>query len=162
MVTALSRLDTNVAVLVTMRRSKNDDMDLDEARAVLAEQHQAVLATHRRDGGVQMSPVLVAVDADGRVVISSRVPAFKVRNLQRDPRATVCVLPDGFYGRWIQVEGEAEIVPPPQSVEGLVDYYRRATGREHDNWDQYRAAMVEQQRVLIRITLHRAGPDRSG
>ncbi|WP_433610757.1 PPOX class F420-dependent oxidoreductase [Dactylosporangium sp. CA-139114] len=137
-------------------------MDLDEARAVLADQHQAVLATRRADGGVQMSPVVVAVDAEGRVVISSREPAYKVRNLRRDPRAAVCVLPDGFYGRWIQVEGEAEIIPPPQSVEGLIDYYRRASGREHDNWDEYRAAMVAEQRVLIRITLLRAGPDRSG
>jgi PPOX class probable F420-dependent enzyme len=137
-------------------------MDLDEARAVLAEQHHAVLATRRRDGGVQMSPVTVAVDAEGRVVISSRVPAYKVRNLRRDPRAAVCVLPDGFYGRWIQVEGEAEIVPPPESVEGLVDYYRRATGGEHPDWEEYRAAMIRDQRVLIRITLHRAGPDRSG
>ncbi|WP_433080578.1 PPOX class F420-dependent oxidoreductase [Dactylosporangium sp. CA-052675] len=137
-------------------------MDLDEARAVLADQHQAVLATRRADGGVQMSPVVVAVDAEGRVVISSREPAYKVRNLRRDPRAAVCVLPDGFYGRWIQVEGEAEIISPPQSVEGLVDYYRRASGREHDNWDEYRAAMVAEQRVLIRITLLRAGPDRSG
>ncbi|WP_433052115.1 PPOX class F420-dependent oxidoreductase [Dactylosporangium sp. CS-033363] len=137
-------------------------MDLDEARAVLAEQHQAVLATRRTDGGVQMSPVVVAVDAEGRVLVSSRMPAYKVRNLRRDPRAAVCVLPNGFFGRWIQVEGEAEIVPPPQSVEGLVDYYRRATGQEHDNWDEYRAAMIEEQRVLIRITLDRAGPDRSG
>jgi PPOX class probable F420-dependent enzyme len=137
-------------------------MDLDEARAVIAEQHHAVLATRRSDGGVQMSPVIAVVDADGRVAISSRVPAYKVRNLRRDPWAALCVLPDGFFGRWVQVEGEAEIVPPPQSVEGLVDYYRRATGQEHDNWDEYRAAMVEQQRVLIRITLHRAGPDRSG
>ncbi|MER7275434.1 PPOX class F420-dependent oxidoreductase [Dactylosporangium sp. NPDC000244] len=137
-------------------------MDLDEARAVLTDQHQAVLATRRADGGVQMSPVVVAVDAEGRVVISSREPAYKVRNLRRDPRAAVCVLPDGFYGRWVQVEGEAEIVSLPQSVEGLVDYYRRASGREHDNWDEYRAAMVAEQRVLIRITLLRAGPDRSG
>ncbi|MFG2038305.1 PPOX class F420-dependent oxidoreductase [Dactylosporangium sp. NPDC048998] len=137
-------------------------MDLDEARAVIAEQHQAVLATRRADGGVQMSPVLAVVDADGRVAISSRMPAYKVRNLRRDPWAALCVLPDGFFGRWVQVEGEAEIVPPPQSVEGLVDYYRRATGGEHPDWDDYRAAMLREQRVLIRVSLTRAGPDRSG
>ncbi|GAA3297422.1 PPOX class F420-dependent oxidoreductase [Dactylosporangium vinaceum] len=137
-------------------------MDLDEARTVLTDQHHAVLATRRKDGGVQMSPVAVAVDAEGRAVISSRVPAYKVRNLQRDPRAALCVLPDGFFGRWIQVEGEADIVLPPDSVEGLVDYYRRATGGEHPDWDDYRAAMIREQRVLIRVTLHRAGPDKSG
>ncbi|WP_432979964.1 PPOX class F420-dependent oxidoreductase [Dactylosporangium sp. CA-233914] len=137
-------------------------MDLDEARAVIAEQHQAVLATRRADGGVQMSPVVAVVDAEGRVVISSRLPAFKVRNLRRDPRAALCVLPGGFYGRWVQVEGEAEIVPPSESIEGLLDYYRRATGGDHPDWDDYRAAMVREERVLIRITLDRAGPDRSG
>ncbi|GAA3450163.1 PPOX class F420-dependent oxidoreductase [Dactylosporangium matsuzakiense] len=137
-------------------------MDLDEARTVLTDQHHAVLATRRKDGGVQMSPVAVAVDAEGRAVISSRLPAYKVRNLQRDPRAALCVLPDGFFGRWIQVEGEADIVLPPDSVEGLVDYYRRATGGEHPDWDDYRAAMIREQRVLIRVTLHRAGPDKSG
>ncbi|MGI5245498.1 PPOX class F420-dependent oxidoreductase [Dactylosporangium sp. CA-139066] len=137
-------------------------MDLDAARAVINEQHQAVLATRRADGGVQMSPVLAVVDAEGRVAVSSRLPAYKVRNLQRDPWAALCVLPDGFYGRWIQVEGSADIVPPPDSVEGLVDYYRRATGGDHPDWEDYRAAMLRDQRVLIRITLHRAGPDRSG
>jgi PPOX class probable F420-dependent enzyme len=145
-----------------MRRTKFDDMDLDEARAVITEQHRAVLATRRSDGGVQMSPVIAVVDADGRVAISSRLPAYKVRNLRRDPWAALCVLPDGFFGRWVQVEGEAEIVPPEDSLEGLVDYYRRATGADHDDWDDYRAAMVREQRVLIRISLTRAGPDRSG
>jgi PPOX class probable F420-dependent enzyme len=80
-------------------------MDLDTARAVVAEQHNAVLATVRPDGTPQMSPVTVALDADGNVVISSRQTAYKVRNLRRNPQAFVCVLPDGFFGRWIQVEG---------------------------------------------------------
>jgi PPOX class probable F420-dependent enzyme len=137
-------------------------MDLDEARAVLTEQHQAVLATKRADGGIQMSPVLAVVDDEGRAVISSRLTAYKVKNLRRDPWAALCVLPDGFFGRWMQAEGEATIVPPPQSVEGLVDYYRRATGGDHPDWDDYRAAMLRDQRVLIRIELTRAGPDRSG
>jgi len=67
-------------------------MDLDEARAVIAEQHHAVLATLRSDGTPQMSPVVVAVDAAGRVIISTRQAAYKVRNLRRDPRALTSVL----------------------------------------------------------------------
>jgi PPOX class probable F420-dependent enzyme len=136
-------------------------MDLDEARAVIAAQHRAVLATRRADGAPQMSPVLVAVDDVGRVVISSREPAYKVRNLRRDPRASVCVLPDGFYGRWVQVDGTATVVDLPEAMEPLVDYYRRVSG-EHPDWDDYRAAMERERRVLVRITLNRAGPDRSG
>jgi PPOX class probable F420-dependent enzyme len=136
-------------------------MDLDAARAVVAEQHHAVLATTRADGAPQMSPVLVALDADGRLIVSSRQAAYKVRNLRRDPRAYVCVLPDGFFGRWVQIEGEATIVDLPEAMEPLIDYYRQVVG-EHADWEDYRAAMEREQRVLIRITPNRAGPDRSG
>ena len=136
-------------------------MDLDEARAVLAEQHHAVLATLRRDGTPQMSPVVAVVDDQGRVVVSTRQTAFKVRNLRRDPRAWLCVLSDGFYGRWIQVGGLVRIVGLPEAMEGLVDYYRRISG-EHPDWDDYRAAMQRDQRVLLQIELTSAGPDREG
>ena len=71
------------------------------------------------------------------------------------------MLPDGFFGRWIQVEGRADIVSLPDALDGLVDYYRRIAG-EHENWDDYRAAMQREQRVLLRVTLDRAGPDRAG
>ncbi len=137
-------------------------MDLDEARAVIREQHHAVLATMRRDGTPQMSPVGVGVDGAGRVVISSRETAYKVRNLRRDPRAWVCVLPDGFFGgRWIQVEGDVEIVSLPEAMEPLIDYYRRLAG-EHPDWDDYRAAMARDRRVIIAVTPERVGPDRQG
>ncbi len=136
-------------------------MDLDEARAVIAEQHHAVLTTLRRDGTPQMSPVAATVDGAGRVVVSTRQTAFKVRNLRRDPRAWLCVLPDGFYGRWIQVSGSARIVELPEAMEGLVDYYRRVSG-EHPDWDDYRAAMERDQRVLLQVELTSAGPDREG
>jgi PPOX class probable F420-dependent enzyme len=136
-------------------------MDLDNALDVIREQHKAVLATMRDDGTPQMSPVLVAVDDDGRVLVSTRETAFKVRNLRRDRRVWLCVLPDGFFGRWVQVEGLAEIVSLPEAMDGLVDYYRRVNG-EHENWDDYRAAMERERRVLLRVTLTRAGPDRAG
>ena len=136
-------------------------MDLDEARAVIAEQHHVVLATLRRDGTPQMSPVLATVDGQGHVVVSSREAAFKVRNLRRDPRAWLCVLPDGFYGRWIQVGGSVRIVELPKAMDALVDYYRRISG-EHPDWDDYQAAMQRERRVLLQIELTSAGPDREG
>ena len=128
---------------------------------MIREQHRAVLATMRDDGSPQMSPVLVAVDDDGRVLISTRETAVKVRNVRRDGRVWLCVLPDGFFGRWVQVEGRVEIVPLPEAMEGLVDYFRRVSG-EHDDWDDYRAAMQREKRVLLRVELVRAGPDRAG
>jgi PPOX class probable F420-dependent enzyme len=136
-------------------------MELDEAREVIREQHRAVLATLRTDGTPQMSPVLVAVDDEGRVLVSTREAALKVRNLRRDSRLWLCVLPDGFFGRWVQVEGRTEIVSLPDAMDGLVDYYRRISG-EHENWDDYREAMRRERRVLLRVALVRAGPDRAG
>lgn len=135
-------------------------MELAEARAVIREQHRAVLATFRGDGTPQMSPVLVAVDDAGNAVVSSRERAYKVRNLRRDARAWLCVLPDGFFGRWIQVAGTAAVVPLPDAMDGLIDYYRRVSG-EHPDWDDYRAAMERERRVLVRLTLTAAGPDRA-
>jgi PPOX class probable F420-dependent enzyme len=136
-------------------------MDPDMARDFLKQNHRAVLVTYKRDGRVQTTPVSAAVDGDGYAIISSRETAYKTRNLRRDPRATLCVMNDGFYGRWIQIVGRAEIVSLPEAMEPLVDYYRRAGG-EHPDWDDYRAAMQKQQRCLIRIQIDRAGPDRAG
>ena len=136
-------------------------MDLDQARQFLAANHRAVLATTRSDGRPQLSPIMVGLDDDGRVIISSRETAYKVRNLRRDPHAALCVLNDNFYGDWILVEGTAEIVSLPEAMELLVDYYRRLSG-EHPDWDEYREAMQNQRRVLVRIQLERAGPDRQG
>ena len=136
-------------------------MDLDEARAVVAEQHHAVLATLRGDDTPQMSPVLVGMDEDGKLVVSTRQAAYKVHNIRRDPRVWLCVLPDQFFGRWVQIEGTAEIVELPEAMERLVEYYRSLSG-EHPNWDEYRASMEQEQRVILRITPTRAGPDRSG
>jgi PPOX class probable F420-dependent enzyme len=136
-------------------------VDLDKAREYLRSNHHAVLATLRRDGTPQMSPVGCTVDADGRVVVSSRETAIKVKNLRREPRAWLCVFPDSFYGGFVQVEGSVDVVSLPEAMEGLVDYYRSIAG-EHPDWDDYRRAMEREQRVLIRLDLTRAGPDVEG
>jgi PPOX class probable F420-dependent enzyme len=136
---------------------------VDPARAAefLRDHHHAVLATVRADGRPQLSPVLATVDAEGRVLISTREPAMKTRNLRRDPRAFLCVFSDRFFGDWVQVEGRAEIVPLPAAMDLLIDYYRRISG-EHPDWAQYRAAMARERRVMVRITITQAGPDISG
>jgi PPOX class probable F420-dependent enzyme len=105
-------------------------MTPDQAREFVANNHRAVLITRRSTGGLQTSPVTVGIDSDGKVVISSRQTAYKVRNLRRHPTATLCVFTDGFFGPWIQIEGATEIVPLPEAMEGLIDYYRRISG-EH-------------------------------
>ncbi len=136
-------------------------MDLDVARAFLRDHSRSILATRRRDGNPQLSPVTHAVGDDGRIMISSRETAYKVRNLRRDPRASLCVVSDNWYGEWIQVDGSASIVSLPDAMDLLVDYYRRLRG-DHPDWEEYRQAMVSEQRCMILMTIDRAGPDRRG
>jgi PPOX class probable F420-dependent enzyme len=136
-------------------------MDADGAREFLQSHHRGVLATFRADGRPQLTPITCGVDAEGRVIISTREAAVKTRNLRRDPRASVLVLRDEFWGGGVQVEGDVEIVSLPDAMEPLVDYYRRISG-EHPDWDDYRAAMTRDRRVLVRITITRAGPNVEG
>jgi PPOX class probable F420-dependent enzyme len=108
-----------------------------------------------------MSPVTVGVDGRGRLEISSRETAVKTRNIRRDPRVWLCLINDGWYGEWMSVDGRADVLTLPEAMEPLVEYYRRAAG-EHPDWDDYRAAMERERRVLLRVTIERAGPDVSG
>jgi PPOX class probable F420-dependent enzyme len=133
----------------------------DDARAFVAGNHRAVLITRRSAGGLQTSPVLVGVDAEGMLVVSTREAAYKTRNLRRDPTAVLCVLSDDFFGDWLRVEGTARVVSLPEAMDGLVDYYRGISG-EHPDWDEYRRAMQQQRRVLLRISIEAVGPDRGG
>jgi PPOX class probable F420-dependent enzyme len=133
-------------------------MDIDDAIEYVRTHHHAVLATLKKDGTPQLSPVTAGVDEQGRVVISTRQTAYKVRHIRRDPRVWLCAFPDGFYGGWAQLEGTPEVLELPEAMDGLIAYYRDISG-EHPNWDDYRAAMEHDQRVLLRITITKAGPN---
>jgi PPOX class probable F420-dependent enzyme len=128
-------------------------MDLDQAREVLRSQHRAVFCALKSDGTPSMSPV----DA----LVSTRETAYKTKQVRRDPRVSLCVLPDSFFGRWIQVNGTATVVPLPEAMDLLVSYYRTISG-EHPDWNEYRAAMERERRVVLRISLVSAGPDKTG
>lgn len=134
-------------------------MEVHDALEFLRNNHRSVLVTYKRDGGLQMSPVNHGVDSSGRVCISSREPAFKVRNLRRDSRASLLGISDAFYGQWVQVDGTAELISLPEAMEPLVDLYRQIQG-EHPDWEDYRNAMVRDQRLIVAITPAAAGPDR--
>jgi PPOX class probable F420-dependent enzyme len=136
-------------------------LDLDKAREYLRQHHRCVLATMRRDGTPQMSPVVCIVMDDGSVVVSSRENAVKTKNVRRDPRAWLCVFPDSFFGGHVQVEGSVTVVSLPEAMDGLIAYYRAAAG-EHPDWAEYRSAMESEQRCLLRLNLTRAGPDVAG
>jgi PPOX class probable F420-dependent enzyme len=136
-------------------------VDISRATDFLSRNPRAVLATTRADGRPQLSPIVAAVDDEGRVLISTRETAVKAKNLARDPRASLCVLTERFFGEWVQAEGSAELIHLPEAMPILEDYYRRISG-EHPDWDDYRAAMRQERRLIVQITLDRAGPDVSG
>ena len=136
-------------------------MNLDEARAFVNEHKRAVIATLRSNGAPALSPVTAVVDDDGYVIVSTRETAMKVRHIRRDPRVWLAVLRADFFPPWVQLTGRAAIVPLPEAMDGLVDYYRRAAG-EHPDWDDYRAAMQRDQRVLLRIEITEVGPKQQG
>ncbi|MEA2828605.1 MAG: hypothetical protein QOG43_3044 [Actinomycetota bacterium] len=135
-------------------------MEIEKARDFIRENHSAVLCTFRSDGRPQMSPVGAVIDDEGRVVISSRETAYKVKNLRRDPRVSVLVTKANSWD-WVQVDGTATTLSLPDAMEPLIEYYRRAAG-EHPDWDDYRAAMERERRLVVLVDIDRAGPDRSG
>jgi PPOX class probable F420-dependent enzyme len=121
----------------------------------VAEHRWGVLATIKRDGRPQLSNVGYAYDeAEGLVRVSVTADRAKTRNLERDPRVTLHVASRDFW-TWVAVEGTAELTPVAAdphdaTVEELITYYRGVSG-EHDDWDDYRAAMVRDRRLVVRF-----------
>lgn len=138
-----------------------DDVALPELLAFVRPRHQMLLTTFRSDGSLQSSPVTGGVDEAGRIVIASYPQRAKSANLRRDPRASVTVISDEFNGPYVQVDCDAEVIEMPAAVEPLVDYYRAIAG-EHSDWDEYRQAMLDQGKCLIRVTPVRWGPVATG
>jgi PPOX class probable F420-dependent enzyme len=138
-----------------------DQVDRAALEEFVRPRHQAVLVTHRADGSPQLSPVTCGLDAGGRIVISSYPQRAKSRNAKRDPRVSVLVLSDEFNDAYVQVDGTAEVIDPPEAVEPLVEYFRVISG-EHPDWDEYREAMRRQGKCLIRVTVERWGPVATG
>jgi PPOX class probable F420-dependent enzyme len=138
-----------------------DEVDRTALNDFVRPRHHAVLVTRRSDGSPQMSPVTCGLDAEGRIVISSYPQRAKSRNARRDPNVSVLVLSDEFDDPYVQVDGTAEVIEPPDSVEPLVEYFRVISG-EHPDWDEYREAMRRQGKCLIRVTVDRWGPVATG
>ena len=136
-------------------------LSVDHVRAFIRVHHRAVLATRRADGEPQLSPVLVGVDDDGSLLISTRETAMKTANVRRTATASVCVFEDGFFGEWVQAEGSASIESLPDAMDSLTRYYRAVAG-EHEDWAEYRSAMHRERRVILRISIDRVGPTRAG
>lgn len=133
-------------------------IEIDHAKAFLRKNHWGILATRRQNGDLQMSPVTVGLDNEGRAVISSRETAYKVKNLRRDARAALCAITSSFHGEgWVQINGTVKIISLPDALDTLVFLHRQAYG-EHKNWPEFHERMVREKRVIIRIDIETAGP----
>ncbi|WP_329572353.1 PPOX class F420-dependent oxidoreductase [Streptomyces sp. NBC_01361] len=139
----------------------NTRVSLDELLDFVRPRHRALLLTARADGTPQASPLTCGVDDSGRIVVSTYPERAKTRNAKRNPQVSVVVLSDDWNGPWVQIDGTAEVIDSPESVEPLVEYFRNISG-EHPDWDEYRAAMLKQGKSIIRITPQRWGPVATG
>jgi len=160
---AAASLGWRVVRLESMARkfATADAVALPELLEFVRPRHHMVLTTFRADGSLQSSPVSGGVDEAGRIVIATYPQRAKSANVRRTPRASVTVLSEEFNGPYVQVDGAAEVIALPDAVEPLVDYYRVIAG-EHSDWDEYRQAMVDQGKCLIRVTPTRWGPVATG
>ncbi|MFI2641704.1 PPOX class F420-dependent oxidoreductase [Streptomyces sp. NPDC018610] len=141
--------------------ASNTRVSRDELLDFVRPRHRALLLTRRSDGSPQASPLTCGVDDSGRIVVSTYPERAKTRNAKRDARVSLVVLSDEWNGPWVQIDGTAEVVDAPDSVEPLVEYYRNIAG-EHPDWDEYRGAMLKQGKSIIRITPERWGPVATG
>ena len=134
-------------------------MELKDALATARENRESVLTTIRRNGRPQLSNVLHAVGDDGLIRISTTADRAKFKNLQREPWAALHFNAKSHWS-YAVIEGDVTLSdvaadPNDEAVEELVELYRSMAG-EHDDWDEYRAAMVAEQRAVVRISPTRA------
>ena len=139
----------------------NRHVDRDELLEFLRPRHHVILSTTRADGTPQSSPVSAGIDDAGRLVVATYPSRAKVANVRRRPAVSACVLSDEWNGAWVQIDGSAEVLDLPDALEPLVEYYRSISG-EHPDWDEYRTAMRQQGKVLVRMTIERWGPIATG
>ncbi|QXE35968.1 PPOX class F420-dependent oxidoreductase [Streptomyces sp. GMY02] len=139
----------------------NTPVNRDELLEFVRPRHRAILLTTRSDGRPQGSPLTCGVDDSGRIVVSTYPERAKTRNAKRDERVSLIILSDEWDGPWVQIDGTAEVLDSPESVEPLVEYYRNIAG-EHPDWAEYREAMVKQGKSIIRVTPERWGPLATG
>lgn len=135
-------------------------MELAEAIGFARGRSQGVLVTRRGDGRPQISNIACALDPDGVARISTSAATAKVRNLRRDGAVPLSV-PGSSFWSYAVLEGTAELseetrAPDDEVADELVAVHRQVRGEEHPDWDQFRAAMVAERRIVIRFRPERA------
>lgn len=143
------------------RTATAETVDREALLEFVRPRHKVLLGTTRRDGSPQLSPVTAGVDADGCLAVATYPSRAKVRNARRNPRGHACVLSDEFNGPYVQLDGTFEVLDLPEATEPLVEYFRAVSG-EHPDWDEYREAMRDQGKCLLRLHIEHWGPVATG
>ena len=134
-------------------------MDLAAALDFARTNHHGVLTTIRANGRPQLSNVAYHAGDDGTIGISITATRAKYSNLLRVPWAALHVTRPDFYA-YAVIEADVDVSPvaaqpDDDTVDQLVAYYRAVAG-EHEDWNEYREAMVADQRVYVRLRPDRA------
>lgn len=143
------------------KMSTDTEVDLASLIEHVKRHNRFVLSTTRRDGRPQMSLVTGTINDAGELLISTYPQRVKTKNAKNNPLVSVAVMGDEFHSAWVQIDGEAEVLDAPESVEGLVEYFECIRG-DHPDWDEYRQAMLDQGKSIIRIRPTRWSPLSTG
>ena len=133
-------------------------MDIATAQKFLRDNHRACIAVRQKDGWPQMTLVTPAIDAEGRVIITSRGTTYKIKHLRRDPRVSMLIFGEQYSGsKFVQIHGTADLIELPKAMDILIYWYKQVRG-EHKNWDEYKKQMQDEKRTIIRVTIEKVGP----
>ncbi len=141
--------------------SSNTEVDLQGLVEFVTGKNRWVLSTTRADGRPQMSLVSGGITPEGELLISTYPSRVKARNAKRNPLVSVAVMGDEFNAAWVQIDGEATVADMPEAGDGLIEYFRCIKG-DHPDWDEYRQAMADQGKSVIRIKPTRWSPVSTG
>ena len=133
-------------------------MQIADAQNFLKNNHRACIAVRQKDGWPQMTFVTPGIDAEGRVIITSRGTTYKIKHLRRDPRVSLLIFGEQYSGsKFVQIQGTAEIIDLPDAMDMLIYWYKQVRG-EHKNWDEYKTKMADEKRAIIRVKMEKVGP----
>jgi PPOX class probable F420-dependent enzyme len=136
-------------------------MTIAEAKEFLKDKHHGVLVARKKDGSLQMTLVSPVLGSSGNVIITSRGGAYKVKNIKRNPQISLLIFGDEFHGsNYIQIDGQAEVVPQPQAMDLVLDWHRQIRGEPTD-WGAIREKTLAEDRIAMRITIERVGPQKN-
>jgi len=141
--------------------STNTVVDLQGLIDFVTGKNQWILSTTRGDGRPQMSLVTGTITPEGDLLIATYPQRVKTRNAKRNPLVSVAVMGDEFNGAWVQIDGEAQVLDMPDAADDLVEYFKCIRG-DHSDWDEYRQAMADQGKSVIRIKTTRWSPVSTG